>query len=563
MIEISRRNSSQDTRTGAPLVVIDDLTISYRGAERPAVHRASLTIRAGEVLAVIGESGSGKSTLSKAIIGLLPPSARIDGGSITVDGHDISALRERELVKLRGRLIGLVPQDPATSLDPVQPIGRQLTEVFRLHPVDGRPLSRSELHDRALQLLEQVGIDHPEQRLRQYPHELSGGMKQRVLIAMAFGLRPKLLIADEPTSALDVTVQKQVLEVFDRLTRQTGVAVLFVTHNLAVASDHAARAIVMRGGEVLDGGALDDLVCTPQHTYTRELISSAFRLSRSEPRVPPPSVTIAPAVAPAVEVNGLTKFFAHGQNARFKAVDDVSFAVTAGSTFALVGESGSGKSTTARLILGLASPDAGSVRVRGNDVTRLRPDAQREVWREIQLVHQNPQVALDPRLTIEEIVEEPLRSFGVGSRDERRRQVALLLDRVGLSGALAARKPRELSGGQQQRVAIARALAPRSRIVVLDEALSALDVSTQGRILDLLSELQRELSLTYMFISHDLDLVRSLSDSVAVLRRGRLVETGPTAQVFAHPTDPYTRALLDATPGRRLHEQQVRLAAAV
>ncbi|MET0389424.1 MAG: ABC transporter ATP-binding protein [Polyangiales bacterium] len=555
MSDISLRLSSPPVGTTHPVLTVDELVVSYRGAERPAVQRASLTIRAGEVLAVIGESGSGKSTLSKAIIGLLPPSARIESGAITIDGHVITALPERQLVKLRGKLVGLVPQDPATSLDPVQPIGPQLTEVFRLHP-EGRPLSRGELHDRALALLEQVGIDHPEQRLRQYPHELSGGMKQRVLIAMAFGLRPKLLITDEPTSALDVTVQKQVLEVFDRLARQTGVAVLFVTHNLAVAADHATRAIVMRGGEVLDGGAIDQLIHTPRHSYTQELISSAFRVSRSE-RAGAPSVN----PVPAVEVRGLTKLFAHGQHAHFKAVDDVSFAVTAGSTFALVGESGSGKSTTARLILGLGRPDAGSVHIGGQDVTRLTAAAQREVWRQIQLVHQNPQVALDPRLTIAEIVEEPLRAFGIGRREERQKQVAALLDRVGLSGALATRKPRELSGGQQQRVAIARALAPRSRIVVLDEALSALDVATQGRILDLLAELQRELDLTYMFISHDLDLVRSLADHVAVLRRGRLVETGPTAQIFAHPTDPYTRALVDATPGRRLHDPRSELAA--
>lgn len=546
-------DSSKRVTTADALLAVDDLTISYRGVARPAVYHANLTLGAGEVLAVIGESGSGKSTLSKAIIGLLPAGARVEGGSITLAGHDITALQERELVKLRGRLVGLVPQDPGSSLDPVQPIGRQISEVFRLHQHDKR-LTGAELRDLAVALLEQVGIDHPDRRLRQYPHELSGGMKQRVLIAMAFGLRPKLLIADEPTSALDVTVQKQVLEVFDRLAQQTGVAVLFVTHNLAVASDHATRAIVMRHGEVLDGGKIEDLVHTPQHSYTRELISSAFRLSHSEPR--PPSA----ARALAIEVDGLTKTFPHGRDAQLKAVDGVSFAVAAGSTFALVGESGSGKSTTARLILGLLHPDAGTVRIGGRDVTRLRPDAQRELWREIQLVHQNPQVALDPRLTIEQIVEEPLRSFGIGSREQRRQRVAALLDRVGLSGTLARRKPRELSGGQQQRVAIARALAPRSRIVVLDEALSALDVATQGRILDLLAELQRELDLTYMFISHDLDLVRSLSDSVAVLRRGQLVETGPTAQVFANPLDAYTRALLDATPGRRLHES-TRLAA--
>ncbi|WP_432842435.1 ABC transporter ATP-binding protein [Dactylosporangium sp. CA-092794] len=536
---------------GEPVLDIRDLTVSYRGAAHPAVDGADLTIRAGEVVAVIGESGSGKSTLSRATIGLLPASARIERGSVHVAGHEITALGERDLVGLRGRLVGLVPQDPATSLDPVQPIGRQLTEVFRLHP-DGRRLSRARLRDRAVELLELVGIDHPAQRLRQYPHELSGGMKQRVLIAISFGLRPRLLVADEPTSALDVTVQRQVLEVFDRLTAETGAAVLFVTHNLAVAADHATRAIVMRGGRVLDGGPLDELVLRPGHDYTRELVTSAFGLTGREVPRPAPAESPAP---PAIEVAGLTKSFAHGPAGHFRAVDEVAFAVPPGSTFALVGESGSGKSTTARLILGLARPDAGRVHVQGRDVTRLTGAGRRAVWRQIQLVHQNPQVALDPRLTVEQIVAEPLRSFGLAGRAERHRRVAELLDRVGLPAAFAGRKPRELSGGQQQRVAIARALAPRSPIVVLDEALSSLDVVTQGRIVELLAQLQRELHLTYLFIAHDLDLVRSISDGVAVMRRGRVVETGPTGRVFARPAEEYTRALLDATPGRRLRER--------
>lgn len=530
---------------------IENLTISYPGAAQPAVRNANLTVRAGEVVAVIGESGSGKTTLSKASIGLLPGGATIQSGSIRVAGRDLIGLRERDLVKLRGKIVALVPQDPATSLDPVQPIGRQITEVFRLHR-DGKRLSRGELRDKAIELLELVGIDHPDQRLRQYPHELSGGMKQRVLIAMAFGLRPALLIADEPTSALDVTVQKQVLEVFDHLTAHTKVAVLFVTHNLAVASDHATRAIVMRGGEILDSGPIDELVFAPEHDYTRQLISSAFGLSdRVRPRRQTP---MAPG-DPLVEVNGLTKIFTHGPNGHFTAVDDVSFSLAPDSTFALVGESGSGKSTTARLILGLTPPDAGQVSIDGRDVTGLPKRHRRDIWRNIQLVQQNPQVALDPRLTVEQIVDEPLRSFGLGDRAERRRRVAELLDQVGLAGTYATRKPRELSGGQQQRVAIARALAPRSRIVVLDEALSALDVVTQGRILALLDDVQRELGLTYLFISHDLDLVRSISDHVAVMRRGRVVETGPTARIFADPGQEYTRALLDATPGRRLREQ--------
>ncbi|OBB10445.1 ABC transporter ATP-binding protein [Mycolicibacterium setense] len=550
--ETAGRTATSDTH---PVLEIQNLTISYRGSAQPAVSGANLTVGPGEVVAVIGESGSGKSTLSRAAIGLLPSTARIESGSIRVDGREITGLGERDLVKLRGKTVALVPQDPSTSLDPVQPIGRQLTEVFRLHH-DSTSSSRAQLRDKAVELLDLVGIDHPEQRLRQYPHELSGGMKQRVLIAMAFGLRPALLIADEPTSALDVTVQKQVLEVFDRLTEQTGVGVLFVTHNLAVASDHAARAIVMRNGEALESGPIDDLVLRPGHEYTRQLTGSAFGLGAG----PTISSAVTAPADPVIEVRGLTKVFTHGPNGHFKAVDDVSFTFTPNSTFALVGESGSGKSTTARLILGLSRPDSGEVHVRGRNVTGPGRRSKRDVWREIQLVQQNPQTALDPRLTVEQIVDEPLRSFGLGNRTVRRRRVAELLDQVGLAGSFATRKPRELSGGQQQRVAIARALAPRSPIVVLDEALSALDVVTQRRILDLLQEVQRDLSLTYLFISHDLDVVRSISDHVAVLRRGRVVETGPTGRIFAAPAQDYTRALLDATPGRRLRTQLATLA---
>ncbi|ALM86099.1 ABC transporter ATP-binding protein [Bordetella sp. N] len=537
------------------MLEIENLTIRYRSNAQPAVDDARLSIAGGEIVAVIGESGSGKSTLSKAVIGLLPKTARIAGGSIRLAGQDITTLSERELVGLRGRVVGLVPQDPATSLNPVQTIGAQVAEVFKLQ-ASKRQWTRAQLREEAAALLELVGIDNPEQRLLQYPHELSGGMKQRVLIAIAFGLRPKLLIADEPTSALDVTVQKQVLEVFDRLARKTGVAVLFVTHNLAVACDHAQRAIVMRNGQILESGAIEDLVFKPRHQYTRDLVGSAFKLraiaQRAEPAASPP----------ALEVVGLSKIYAHGSGQQFKAVDMVSFSVAAGSTFALVGESGSGKSTIARLVLGLARPNAGSVRVAGREATNLAGAAQREIWRHIQLVHQNPQVSLDPRLTIEQIIGEPLQAFDIDNRARRPQLVAELLDQVGLPRSVAGRRPRELSGGQQQRVAIARALAPRPRIVVLDEALSALDVVTQGRIIDLLARLQQDLKLTYLFISHDLELVRSLSDSVAVLRQGRLIETGPTRRVFDQPQHPYTRVLLDATPGKRLREHETFLAAA-
>jgi peptide/nickel transport system ATP-binding protein len=548
------------------ILSVAGLSVSYRNAP-PGVHAVndvSLSISPGEFVALIGESGSGKSTLSRAVAGLLPASASVTSGAIRVAGIEVADLPERQRSRIRGKLVGLVPQDPGASLDPVLTIGRQVTEIFRLHR-DSEQLSRAEMHQRAADLLHLVGIDRPRERLRQHPHELSGGMRQRVLIAIAFGLQPRLLIADEPTSALDVTVQKQVLDIFDRLVSESGVSVLFITHNLAVAADRASRALVMRGGRIVDGGAIEDLVLRPAHAYTREMITKAFG---SRP-APAQEATAREAAAreattreageapPAIEVSALTKRYRRAGQSRegFAAVDEVTFAVPQGTTFALVGESGSGKSTTARLILGLTRPSAGDVRVLGTDTTALNARSRRQIWRDIQLVYQNPQVALDPRYTVERVIEEPLRAFRTGSRGQRRSRITELLEHVGLDPVLAGRKPGQLSGGQQQRVAIARALATRSRVIILDEPLSALDVITQARILDLLARLQRELALTYLLISHDLDVVRSISQWVAVMRQGRIVEWGPTEQVFAEPRDAYTRQLIDSIPGTRFRDR--------
>jgi peptide/nickel transport system ATP-binding protein len=528
---------------------VAQLSVAYRAAPpgSPAVDEVSLSIAPGEFVALIGESGSGKSTLSRAIAGLLPASARVTSGTVRVGGLDVARLPERQRSRLRGTLVGLVPQDPGTSLDPVLTIGKQVTEIFRLHP-DGKRQSRAELYERAADLLNLVGIDRPAQRLRQHPHELSGGMRQRVLIAMAFGLRPKLLIADEPTSALDVTVQKQVLDIFDQLVAESAVSVLFITHNLAVAADRASRALVMRHGRIVDGGPIEDLVLRPSHAYTREMIEQAF--GRPEPPAAG-HATARPATAgPAIEVSGLTKrYHRPGDREAFPAVDQVAFAIPPGATFALVGESGSGKSTTARLILGLTQPSGGTVHVLGDDTTSISGRARRQLWRHVQLVYQNPQVALDPRFTVERVIAEPLRLSGSRNKAERRARVTELLQQVGLDPALAGRRPGELSGGQQQRVAIARAIAPQPRVLILDEPLSALDVLMQARILDLLAGLQRELALTYLFISHDLDVVRSISQWVAVMRRGQIVEWGPTHRVFSDPHEQYTRELISSIPG--------------
>jgi peptide/nickel transport system ATP-binding protein len=524
---------------------VRDLRVTYGGPD--VVSGVSFDIGAGEFVALVGESGSGKSTISNAIIGLLPPTAAVTGGSIRLDGHEIVGLGRRQFAKLRGTAVGLVPQDPALSLNPVLRIGRQVGEVFRLHHPG---IGREEIRRRSVELLDQVGVDRPEVRLRQYPHELSGGMKQRVLIAVAFGLDPRLLIADEPTSALDVTVQKQVLAVFDRLAAEHGTSVLFVTHDLALATDHASHVLVMRGGKLVEHGPVEQVVLAPEHRYTGVLLDAAAVHFRDEG---PGEARAEGSADVLVRARNLAKVFdtrgrGHGT---VTAVDDVSFDIRRGTTFSLVGESGSGKSTTARLVLGLVDATAGTVEIGGQQQDPRNFRTRREHWRHIQYVYQNPQIALDPRFTVARIIAEPLVEFDIGNRREHRARVAELLEQVGLPTEFAKRHPRDLSGGQQQRIAIARALALGAEVIVLDEALSSLDVVTQAQILALLQRLQRELALTYLFISHDLAVVRQISDDVGVLRRGQLVESGTVTEIFDNPQHEYTQELLSSIPGKR------------
>lgn len=543
-------NAVKTSGEAVPLLEVRGLHVQYgRGPEAVvAADSHGLVLKPGEIVALVGESGSGKSTLAKSLIGLLPQSATVSAGSIKLDGIELTGLSERAMEKIRGRLIGMVPQDPGASLDPVKTVGSQVAEVFRLHPEEGKR-SRSEIRAEVIRLFELVGIDRPVERLKQYPHELSGGLKQRVLIAIAFSLGPKLLIADEPTSALDVTVQRRVLEVFSRLARDQGTAVIFVTHDLAVATDLADRIVVMQHGRILEDRSVADILARPEEDYTLRLLQEA---SPAAPQDAPALVdTASDEAVAAIEVCGLTKIFGRGAT-EHRAVDDVSFSVRTGTTFALVGESGSGKSTTARMIMRLLEPSSGTVRVQGNNVTSIQGREKRELWRSLQLVYQNPDSALDPRLTVRDIVAEPLVSFRVGSRLERRARVTELLDQVNLPARVAGSRPRELSGGQRQRVAIARALALGARTIVLDEALSALDVLTQAQILVLLENLQRDLGLSYLFISHDLHVVERFAHDVGVMSRGQLREVGPTSQVFSNPQSEYTRLLLDSNPGRRL-----------
>jgi peptide/nickel transport system ATP-binding protein len=554
---------SGNPESGDPVLRVRDLRVSYRTSVGTveAVRGAGLSIAAGEVVAVVGESGSGKSTLAHAIIGLLPENGRVDGGSVRLAGRELTGLGEKPLRAVRGRRVGLVPQDPSISLNPVRRVGDQVAEVLRTHRLADRRRARLD----AVELLAKVGLPDPEVQARRYPHTLSGGMRQRVLIAIAIAAGPALIIADEPTSALDVTVQRQILDELATLCRESGTAVLLITHDLGVAADRADRLVVMSGGRIVEQGPVRQVLTEPAEPYTRALIASAPGLRapvRAEPvEGPAGPLAASPVViatdAPLIaEVRNLVKEFrlprVDGRRGVLRAVDDVSFGIAGGETLALVGESGSGKSTIARLLLRLADPTAGTVLFGGVDITTARGERWRAVRRRAQLVYQNPYASLDPRFSIEEVITEPLRAFGVGDGASRRARATELLDRVALPAATLARKPVELSGGQRQRIAIARALALSPELVVCDEPVSALDVSVQAQVLELLAELQREAELSYLFISHDLAVVRQIAHRVGVLRRGQLVELRPTEDLFDRPSHEYTVRLLSAIAGSRV-----------
>jgi peptide/nickel transport system ATP-binding protein len=542
------------------LLEVSGLSVSYAlgGVPRPAVREVSFTVDRGEVVAIVGESGSGKSTTAHAVIHLLAGNASVDAGTIRFDGADLTTLSPRAWREVRGRRIGLIPQDPTTSLNPVKRVGRQVGEPLVVHGLATRRAADAQ----AVELLRLAGIGEPEARARQFPHQFSGGMKQRALIATALAAEPQLVIADEPTSALDVTVQKQILDHIDTLASTLGTAVLLITHDLGVAADRADRIIVMQHGEIVETGPARSVLEDPQHPYTRALIAAAPGLrgtagargtesgaARTAERAPRPATD---AGAPALlEVTALRKEFPLPGRERLVAVDDVSFRIDRGETLAIVGESGSGKSTTARLALRLEKPTAGGIRFDGNDIVGATREELRTLRRRFQLVYQSPFASLDPRFTIAEVIDEPLRAYGVG-KAERARRVRELIDEVALPAGTASRRPAELSGGQRQRVAIARALALHPDLVVLDEAVSALDVSVQAQILDLLAAVQRDVEVSYLFISHDLAVVREISHRVAVMQRGRIVEQGATSRVLGAPREEYTRRLIEAIPGSTL-----------
>ena len=572
-----------------PLLEISDLEVAFRSSTGlvPAVRKANLTLYPGQSVAIVGESGSGKSTLAHAVIGLLPGTGRVTGGAIRFQGRDITHLGTQELTALRGSSIGLVPQDPMSNLNPVWSIGFQVKEALRANGLAGVADDRlahlmAEHADRAQKaapsaggridvdeqvalLLEQAGLPEASRRAKQYPHEFSGGMRQRALIAIGLAARPDLLIADEPTSALDVTVQRRILDHLQTLVRELGTAMLFITHDLGLAAERAEHIVVMHRGRVVESGPSLEVLQDPRHPYTQRLVKAAPSLaSRRIESAHARGIQVtddellgaslgSSATEEILRVEHLTKVFevrgAKGKDKTLTAVDDVSFGIRKGTTTALVGESGSGKSTVANIILNLIDPTSGKVFHDGVDLSTLGPKELFALRRIMQPVFQNPYGSLDPMYSIFRVVEEPLRVHGIGTAKEREARVAELLDMVSLPRSVMRRYPHELSGGQRQRVAIARALALKPQIVVLDEAVSALDVLVQAQILRLLSDLQAELELTYLFITHDLAVVRQIADDVVVMEHGRIVESGAADELFANPRQDYTRELIRAVPG--------------
>ena len=572
-----------------PLLEINDLEVAFRSSTGlvPAVRKARLTLYPGQSVAIVGESGSGKSTMAHAIIGLLPGTGRVTGGTIRFQGRDITHLGPQELTALRGSSIGLVPQDPMSNLNPVWSIGFQVKEALRANGLAGvaddrlahliaertddaeKPVPSTggsiDVNEQVSLLLEQAGLPEASRRAKQYPHEFSGGMRQRALIAIGLAARPDLLIADEPTSALDVTVQRRILDHLQTLVRELGTAMLFITHDLGLAAERAEHIVVMHRGRVVESGPSLEVLQDPRHPYTQRLVKAAPSLaSRRIESAHARGIQVADdellgaslgasSTEEILRVEHLTKVFevrgAKGKDKTLTAVDDVSFGIRKGTTTALVGESGSGKSTVANIILNLIDPTSGKVFHDGVDLSTLGPKELFALRRIMQPVFQNPYGSLDPMYSIFRVVEEPLRVHDIGTAKEREERVAELLDMVSLPRSVMRRYPHELSGGQRQRVAIARALALKPEIVVLDEAVSALDVLVQAQILRLLSDLQAELELTYLFITHDLAVVRQIADDVVVMEHGRIVESGAADELFAAPSQDYTRELIRAVPG--------------
>ncbi|MFC9983872.1 dipeptide ABC transporter ATP-binding protein [Microbacterium keratanolyticum] len=550
-------SENTSTQNSTPLLSVRDLKIAFRGQDgmREVLHGVSFDIFPGETVAIVGESGSGKSTTATAIVNLLPGTGQVTGGSITLEGRELTTLSRTAMEAVRGRDIGFVPQDPMSNLNPVWSVGFQVKEAIR---ANGIARGREDVKSRTIEVLQQAGLADAERRLHQYPHQFSGGMRQRALIGIGLAADPKLLIADEPTSALDVTVQRVILDHMASLTRDRGTSVLLITHDLGLAAERAEKIIVMNNGNIVEAGPSRQILEDPQHPYTKRLVAAAPSIASKriqavvEDRGVETMDDLA-AIPPTVRVEGLTKDYKIRQGGfrseAFRAVDNVSFEIPKGKTLALVGESGSGKSTVAKMVLKLEEPTAGTIEIDGRDVSRLSGAQAFGLRRRMQPVFQDPYGSLDPLRNIGNTIAEPLQIHNVGDRKSQNARVLELLDQVALPRVLATRYPNELSGGQRQRVAIARALALKPDIVVLDEAVSALDVLVQDQILQLLADLQSELELTYLFITHDLAVVRVSSDLVCVMEQGKIVEQGTVDEIFSNPQQEYTDRLLQAIPG--------------
>ncbi|HET7445277.1 MAG TPA: ABC transporter ATP-binding protein [Solirubrobacterales bacterium] len=550
-------SSSESTTPGAPLLEVENLTVGFgqRGKVSEVVHGISFLLESGRCLAIVGESGSGKTVTARALVGLTGERSQVDADRLELNGKSLLGLSNRGWRAVRGAEIGFVLQDALVSLDPLRKVGKEIAEPLRIHGWG----DRDKREQKVIELLTEVGVPEPEVRARQLPHELSGGLRQRALIASAIALDPGLLVADEPTTALDVTVQAQILALLEK-TKERGRGLILISHDLAVVSRLADDVAVMRLGEIVEQGPVDQILGSPQHPYTRALLDAVpaahSKGTRLAPRVEgayipagdPQVPTVVGNRQPIITAEDLVKSFRGPDGVSRTAVDHVSLEIRPGETLGIVGESGSGKTTTARIVLALADPDSGNVTLRGKPWTTLREKDRRQRRRRISVVYQDPLSSFDPRWTVRRIVDDAIADEDYKGKEQRTARVRELLGHVGIGEELLERRPLQLSGGQRQRVAIARALAPEPELIVCDEPVSALDVSIQAQVLDLLADLQAELGLAYLFISHDLGVIYHVSDRVMVMKDGRVVETGSADEVFHNPRQAYTQQLLAALP---------------